>query len=167
MVGKGRTSSRSNIKTLPKLVKVEMRDLLDPSVCLRKVSLSPRLGGASALILDCTSRSYQDVTKVIYHRSKLYRLCHYIKSFSKGSRVKLSFFLLSSPDALNFFHHQLSPLITQTTPFLVNISMSLCFKLLNFLIFLLGQFLKIVLGNSWIQFLLFWLKLNIRSNTKL
>lgn len=70
----------------------EIRDLLGPSVCLRKVTLTPKMGCASALTLDCTARSYQDFTEVICHRSKLYCLYHYIKSSGKGSRVKLSFF---------------------------------------------------------------------------
>lgn len=94
-----------------------MSNLLHPSVCHRKVTLTPKMGHASTLILDCTSRSYQDVTEVICHSSKLHCLCHYIKSFSKESRIKLSFFQLSSSDGLHFLHYQLSPLVTQTTPF--------------------------------------------------
>lgn len=54
----GKRSSGSNIKTLPNLVKVDMRDVFGPSVCLTEVTLTPKMGCASTLILDCTSRSY-------------------------------------------------------------------------------------------------------------
>lgn len=116
-------------------------------LCLSQGSYSDSQGGTCQHThTDCTSRSYQDVTEGIYHRSKLYCLCRYIKSFSKWPRVKLVFFLISSSNALNFLRYLLSPLVTQTTPLLANIRMSFCFKLFHFFIFYFGQFLQIVLS---------------------
>lgn len=54
----GKRSSGSNIKTLLKLVKVDMRDVFGPSVCLTEVTLTSKMACVSTLILDCTSRSY-------------------------------------------------------------------------------------------------------------
>lgn len=48
---------------------------------------------------------------------------------------------------LNFLHNQLSPLVAQLTPLLAEISMSFCFKLLHFFIFLLWS----VFTNSFRQ----------------
>lgn len=53
---------------------------------------------------------------------------------------------------LLFLHDQLRPLVTQPTPFLAEVSMSFCSKLLHFFLsFYFDQFLQIVLGNKLVR----------------